>query len=84
MEFHQDSAKEKNLEFMHILAFVIRSSFVVLEDKMLKHARLELVLIRFFSIVTGPGFWDVLTLEEVWIFFKTTKSDLVLLRFLVY
>ena len=56
MEFHQGFAKEKYLELTHIPAFVIRSSIVVMQDKMYKHARMVLVSIRIFSIVTGQDF----------------------------
>ena len=70
MESHQRFAKEKYLEITLIPAFVIRSYIVVLQDKLLKHARMVLVSIHIFLIVTGQGFWDVLTLEEVCIFSK--------------
>ena len=54
--FHGGFAKEKNLEHTLTLQFVINSSTAVLEDKMLKHALLVKVSIRFFAIVTGQGF----------------------------
>ena len=56
MEFHKDFAKKKNLELTLTLAFVTRSSIVVLQGNMLKHALLALLSIRFFSIATGQGF----------------------------